>query len=342
MELLLIGDPSQVRNQTFKLPTIEGIEAANAMDESNESTNELAETMCNHMIGIFGPMFQNQRSTGLHTSTEADRFTDNITSTAQIESLRADPADNVSPIDPNSTSSANEPTNPINLIKKVTKFIVRKCVSYIDTPILFHASEEPTQIIKLVYRDSQLNFLIRISFTPESLTLLLATFIRDNINSNGIFTELWEQPSIFNFRYLGNPFDRIIEFSLHTEERNPNVIDNLMFDSFENERERVLSDLYDEHKDQTHIINTISPVTLSEERRKELFSDPIKECGLCCEQPKFICAQCKYPICSACLEHIKHSTGICPSCRMKPWLIIEIPESNHEIEVPTNDETIDH
>lgn len=215
--------------------------------------------------------------------------------------------------------------NFVELFRKVTRFICYKS-AFINSSSLL--------IVKLVYAENN-NMLVRLSFNNEALTLLLATFIRDNIEVNGIFTELWEQPNSFCFRYLGNPTDRIIEMESR-QEPIPDLIENIFSNSFEEDREHTIKDLYEEHTN--HEIEVTSPSTLSEEKNKEYFCESYKECGLCCERPYYICSRCKYPLCENCLKHIKHSTGDCPSCRMKPWNVIEIPEDNFNIEQPKVDE----
>ena len=75
--------------------------------------------------------------------------------------------------------------------------------------------------------------------------------------------------------------------------------------------------------------------------------EPIKrteenaECEVCCtEQSDYVCSRCNYALCSTCIHHLKHSTAMCPQCRLFPLSLKRIENGKTDIETE-NENTIE-
>jgi len=145
----------------------------------------------------------------------------------------------------------------------------------------------------------------------ETFELILYFHIMYNISFSGLFTEYWgpvRYHSVCNCLKRG---DVLLPLIVSQDSVFQDVLDN----SFENNRREVQNKLYDENRDNELHFSTQSPI----ER-----NDEITDCGLCCEHSDYICEKCHYPICNSCISHLKHSTNSCPSCRCCPVVLRKI------------------
>ena len=151
--------------------------------------------------------------------------------------------------------------------------------------------------------------IVRINSQPKSLIDLTAYFIATNIETYGIFTELYEQPTYTAFMTVSSQYDELMIIRDNTYEE-ADTYDRL----FEENRQETLDKVFAENKNNKLIYND----------KKELGNDDNNECKLCYGNSTFVCSNCHYPLCSDCIEHIRKSTGKCPCCQSFPLELSKI------------------
>lgn len=176
----------------------------------------------------------------------------------------------------------------------------------------------------------------RISRDENTFYDVAMTFIIMNIQTYGIFTELWEQIPYDLFRNIGNQDDDFADEIVIVSEED---IEQMQLDSlYDENRDKIISDLYDEHDDKPQ------PITIISEQID--INDDIKSCELCYDDAEYVCSKCHYPICDSCKEHLRKSTGKCPCCQNYPLELCKINkvllDKNNESTERTKQEFSNH
>ena len=102
-----------------------------------------------------------------------------------------------------------------------------------------------------------------------------------------------------------------------------NGINDMLLRSFEENREETIDKIYGEHQNHKLIFSELNSIKRNED---------IDECKLCYEKADYVCEQCKYPLCSECIMHLKKSTNKCPACQSFPVKLQRVENGNFKIE----------
>ena len=199
--------------------------------------------------------------------------------------------------------------------KDQSREIVRNVSTYLTNSCTLKHPRRNAFAFRIYFVDSNGTPSILTAGDESAFLTLAIFFVLLNLPSYGIFTELWEtlSPDIIHtfagdaalIFSAGEDGDMLGQFDEDTQ------LDVL----YDDHRNKIIEEKYGETKNHTITILDAPPVELTDEN---------KECELCYDNSEFICSKCNYPMCSACLEHIKKSTGECPCCRDYPLTLVKI------------------
>ena len=117
----------------------------------------------------------------------------------------------------------------------------------------------------------------------------------------------------------------------HEEEeaRNDRIYQQVLDESFEEDRKHKLDSTFDEtHNWKLHFDTNIAEV-----------NEENKLCMLCCDgTTDYVCSKCGYPMCTQCITHLKHSTNKCPQCGIAPIILQPVKNSNRTLELNNDGE----
>ena len=149
---------------------------------------------------------------------------------------------------------------------------------------------------------------------------LLTQYVIANIYQYGLFVECWEDFNDYVMMYYINMDDTDSQTSTHTTSTSnptPSTLteDDILNLSFEQNLNDVINKTYSPRSTITHDVKILA--TPSSIPR----NDNNSECKLCFSESNYICSKCGYPLCSSCMDKIKHSTGKCPCCQDYPLML---------------------
>lgn len=161
------------------------------------------------------------------------------------------------------------------------------------------------------------------------LSTLLTQYIITNIYQFGLFVECWESFNDYVMMYYINLDDRdestiIVPRNTNGTSTSPtstptstSTVDDILNFSFEQNLNEVINKTYSPSPTITHDVKILtSPSSLPLPR-----DENNSECKLCFDESNYVCSKCGYPLCSSCVDRIKHSTGKCPCCQDYPLML---------------------
>lgn len=182
-------------------------------------------------------------------------------------------------------------------VSKFTKHDSRICTIY---TVLTDEQTHESEVIHKVTDDA------------GAVIEILYNHIIKNLTQCGIYTECWDHVDPLLLLTSGTRRGIII----------PTALDDGSFEyqrvadaSFESARQKLVNDTFNPKDTVNHEFQTIG----SEARTSDN-----AECGICCGEATFVCADCKYSMCNECIERFKHSTGQCPCCQTSPIKLLEL------------------
>ena len=165
----------------------------------------------------------------------------------------------------------------------------------------------------------------------DNVIIEMFTFhLFNNFFNFGTSTENWYPITEDIVRDFDNNHGLIVPLSPRRNRRS-NRLNNVLLQSFEENREETIDKIYGEHQNHKLIFSELSSIKRNED---------IDECKLCYEKSDYVCEQCKYPLCSDCIMHLKKSTNKCPACQAFPIKLQRVENGNYKIE-QNDDEQID-
>lgn len=142
---------------------------------------------------------------------------------------------------------------------------------------------------------------------------LLQLYMTRNVQMNGILTQLWGGVTCDDVLHAVRGREGVTR--IRTQGNGRETAEEIIFQSFEEERERVLSEKYDEHhKYKIEVDNTAN---IAETKDNE-------ECIICYEHADCVCSVCGASICIRCVDKLSKSTATCPNCQTAPFKLKNI------------------
>jgi hypothetical protein len=142
----------------------------------------------------------------------------------------------------------------------------------------------------------------------DSVEDYILTDVKNNEFINSL-TNYWKT----NIPINGILFSEYSRFELASARNSTgDFINNIREISFEATNSDIVNALYADNKNHEKIIH----------KTDKIFDQ--SECAVCMnEKSKYYCEKCNSGVCSQCYDKLMHSTGMCPSCRCIPFIVLE-------------------
>lgn len=163
--------------------------------------------------------------------------------------------------------------------------------------------DEETHISEMIHK---------VTDDAGALIEILCNHIPKNLSQCGVFTECWDNIDPLLLLTSGTMHGIIIPTPAGDGSFE---YERILESSFEQDRKRVLEEKFAPKDEINHNFEVTGIIKNNTD---------ISECGICCNESTFVCANCKYAMCNECIDKFKHSTGQCPCCQVSPMKLLEI------------------